>query len=101
MTSQTHGNQPVTQPPGHNQTNIQIDRTHYRVPTEVMTGQQLRDLVSPPIPMTRDLFQVVPGGDDIKIEPTASVALHDGMRFFTAPAQINPGDGGRKHAIDQ
>lgn len=78
-------------PPGHEQTNIQIDRVHYRVPVEDMTGQQLRELASPPIPDTRDLFRVVPGDEDLKVEAAATVHLHDGMRFFTAPARINPG----------
>lgn len=97
MTSTSQGNQPVEHPPGHNQTNIQIDRAHYRVPTETLTGQQLRELVTPAIPASRDLFQVVPGGEDIKIELTDSVALHDGMRFFTAPALINPGRRGSRN----
>lgn len=93
MTSNAHGNQPGPRPPGHEQTNIQIDRIHYRVAAETLTGQQLRELVTPPIPTDRDLFQVVPAGDDVKIELAMSVALRDGMRFFTAPARINPGRG--------
>lgn len=76
---------------GKEQTNIQIDRVHYKVDTDSLTGQQLRDLVAPPIPPTRDLFRVVPGADDEKIEAATTVPLHDGMRFFTAPARINPG----------
>lgn len=91
MTSDAQGNQPEARPPGHERINIQIDRAHYRVQTDSLTGQQLRELVTPPIPMDRDLFRVVPGGDDIKIELTTVVALHDGMRFFTAPGRINPG----------
>lgn len=91
MSPQTSDRNPSTNPHGAHQTNIQIDRVHYRVPVDVLTGQQLRELVTPPIPETRDLFRVVPAGDDEKIELTASVALHDGMRFFTAPARINPG----------
>lgn len=77
--------------PGSPQTNIQIDRVHYRVEVNTLTGQDLRNLVSPPISDTRDLFRVVPGGEDEKIEAGAALALHDGMRFFTAPATINPG----------
>lgn len=94
---------PTTQPsnpPGPLQTNIQIDRAHYKVPVNVLTGQQLRDLVTPSIPVARDLFQVVPAGDDIKIELTDSVSLHDGMRFFTAPARINPGKREAHHGAD-
>lgn len=95
MTSTSHGNQPEPRPPGHEAINIQIDRVHYRVHTDTLTGQQLRELVTPPIPMDRDLFRVVPGGDDVKIELTTVANLHNGMRFFTAPARINPGFGGR------
>jgi hypothetical protein len=72
-------------------TNIQIDRIHYRVNGNELTGQQLRDLPTPPIAADRDLFLVVPGGQDRKIATEEKVDLHDGMRFFTAPSHINPG----------
>jgi hypothetical protein len=35
---------------------------------------------------------VVPGGTDRKIGDTEVVDIRDGKRFFTAPAQINPGN---------
>lgn len=70
---------------------IQIDRVHYTVNVETMTGAQLRALVSPPIGPDRDLFEVVPGGTDRKIENGDSVPLRNGLRFFTAPSHINPG----------
>ena len=70
---------------------IQIDRAHFDVTSEVMTGQQLRQLPTPPIGADRDLFQVVPGGSDVKIENDDRVHMKSGLRFFTAPAQINPG----------
>lgn len=101
MTSNAQENQPGPRPPGHHQINIQIDRIHYRVSEDSLTGRQLRDLVTPPIPLDRDLFQVVPGGEDQKIELTMSVPLHDGMRFFTAPAHINPGRWRHTHGADQ
>ncbi|MGJ7562309.1 multiubiquitin domain-containing protein [Variovorax sp. GB1R11] len=69
--------------------NIQVDRTHYKVETASLTGQELRDLAS--IPSDRDLFRVVPGGSDVKIEVGDTVQLKSGDRFFTAPSQINPG----------
>jgi hypothetical protein len=37
------------------------------------------------------LFEVVPGGSDLKIEADTQVEMRNGLRFFTAPAQINPG----------
>ncbi len=70
---------------------IQIDRKHYTVAEKQMTGSQLRALPSPPIGSDRDLFEVVPGGTDRKIGDAEVVEMRDGLRFFSAPAQINPG----------
>jgi hypothetical protein len=70
---------------------IKIDRTEYTVHQEYRTGQELRDLPKPPIGPDRDLFEVIPGGSDEKISADSVVKMHDGLRFFTAPAQINPG----------
>lgn len=70
---------------------IQIDRVHYTVTMRVMTGEQLRHVPNPPIGPDRDLFEVVPGGTDRKIADNDEVEIRDGKRFFTAPAQINPG----------
>lgn len=70
---------------------IQIDRTHYTVSLPVMTGAQLRNVPSPPIGPDRDLFEVVPGQPDKKIADETKVEIRNGLRFFTAPALINPG----------
>lgn len=70
---------------------IQIDRIHYKEPAKPMTGAELRKIPSVPIPADRDLFLVVPGGADKKIGDHDQVDLRNGMRFFTAPGQINPG----------
>lgn len=70
---------------------IQIDRAHYTVTQQYMTGLQLRHVPSTPIGPDRDLFEVVPGKSDIKIEDNSVVEMRSGLRFFTAPAQINPG----------
>lgn len=70
---------------------IQIDRVHFTVEKAEMTGAELRQLPSPAIGADRDLFEVVPGGTDLKIGDEVVVKLRNGMRFFTAPAQINPG----------
>jgi len=70
---------------------IQIDRNHYTVTLREMTGLQLRHLPSPPIGPDRDLFEVVPAGSDRKISNEQLVEIRDGLRFFSAPAQINPG----------
>lgn len=70
---------------------IRIDRDHFEVTQVTLTGVDLRALPDPPIGPERDLFEVVPGGSDIKIESAAAVEMRNGLRFFTAPAQINPG----------
>lgn len=70
---------------------IKIDRTEYRVHERALTGAQIRQLPKPPIGPDRDLFEVVPGGADKKILDNMEVKMKDGLRFFTAPAQINPG----------
>ena len=70
---------------------IQIDRVHYKVHKQSLTGAELRHVPPAPIPPDRDLFLVVPSGPDRKIGDADVVALHNGSRFFTAPGQINPG----------
>jgi hypothetical protein len=70
---------------------IKIDRTEFKVKERFLTGAQLRALPSPPIGTDRDLFEVVPGGSDEKIADMQEVKMRDGLRFFSAPAQINPG----------
>lgn len=70
---------------------IKIDRVDYEVHQRKLTGLQLRNLPKPPIGPDRDLFEVVPGGSDLKIADNQEVKMRDGLRFFTAPAQINPG----------
>lgn len=70
---------------------IQIDRVHYTVRRDAMTGGELRALVVPPVGPDRDLFEVVPGGTDRKVETSDVVQIRNGLRFFTAPTHINPG----------
>lgn len=70
---------------------IQIDRVHFEVDQSEMTGTELRQVPPQPIAADRDLFEVVPGHSDVKIEDATVVELKNGKRFFTAPATINPG----------
>ena len=56
-----------------------------------MTGAEIRLVPPNPIGPDRDLFEVVPGGTDKKIGNDDVVQIRNGTRFFTAPAQINPG----------
>ena len=70
---------------------IRIDRTDYTVFEEKLSGAELRRLPPTPIPPERDLYQVIPGEDDLKIKDDDTVEMYDGLRFFTAPNTINPG----------
>jgi hypothetical protein len=72
---------------------IQIDRVHYTVTSDTLTGAELRALPSPSIGPDRDLFEVVPGGTDRKIGDADTVRMRNGLRFFSAPSHINPGGG--------
>jgi hypothetical protein len=82
---------PAEHQPEHKKFEIQIDRKHYTVTSSHMTGLELRHVPAPPIGPDRDLFEVVPGGSDRKIADEQVVEIRNGLRFFTAPAQINPG----------
>ncbi len=73
------------------QFHIKIDRVQYTVTQELMTGTELRQVPPTPIPVDRDLFEVRPGKPDRPIGDADTVKIHDGIRFFTAPSQINPG----------
>ena len=70
---------------------IFIDQEEYRPSSDDVTGDQLRNLVQPPIGPDRDLWLDVPGGSDRKIGGDEEIEVRNGMHFFTAPAQINPG----------
>jgi hypothetical protein len=85
-TSQAEGHKPQ-------EFHIKIDRVEYRVAAEELTGAQLRQLPAPPIGPDRDLFEVIPGQPDRKIDDTYVVEIVDGKRLFTAPVHINPGAG--------
>ena len=75
---------------------IQIDRAHYEVHQPTMTGSELRQVPPTPIGPDRDLFEVVPGHSDHKIETDDIVEIRNGKRFFTAPSTINPGNSARR-----
>ena len=83
--------------PVHKSFSIRIDRKEYKWPGEKINGAQLRHLPQPPIPPERDLWQVVPGHDDLKIKDDDTIEVKDGLRFFTAPHTINPGKDSAGH----
>ena len=70
---------------------IQIDRVTYTVTENRVTGADLRRVPDPPIPPERDLFEIVPGQPDRKVENDDRILIRGGLRFFTAPNTINPG----------
>lgn len=72
---------------------IQIDRGHYDVASESLTGAELRLLPGTPISADRDLFEVRPGAEDRLVSNDTRVEMRSGLRFFTAPGRINPGSG--------
>ena len=80
---------------------IRVDRQDIEVPPDrldddgALTGRQIRELATPPISADRDIFEIVPGGSDKKIEDGEAVAIQDHLRFFSAPRNINPGTGKR------
>lgn len=73
---------------------IKIDRNERIVPPDLLkggtlTGSEIRQVGS--VGQDRDLFEVVPGGSDRRIENDDAVETRNGMRFFSAPKRINPG----------
>ncbi len=70
---------------------IHLDREAFEVFDRKITGAGLRVLPSPDVAADRDVWLDVPDRRDRKIQDEDVIALHDGMRFFTAPGRINPG----------
>lgn len=76
---------------------IFIDDIKYDAPSQIMTGQALRELPTPPIQADRDLWLEVPGPqDDVLIRPDQTYEVKPGNHYYTAPSTINPG--GHTHA---
>jgi hypothetical protein len=71
---------------------ILIDREHFTVHQQSLTGSQLRALPSLPIGPDRDLYEEVPGPrEDVLIEDDAAVPMRNGLHLFTTPHTITPG----------
>lgn len=72
---------------------IVIDDKKYVAPRANMIGTELRHLAVPPIGPDRDLFAEIFGpADDKKVADDEPIRLKTGMRFYSAPKTINPGD---------
>jgi hypothetical protein len=71
---------------------ITIDKEHFTVHVQSLTGGELRALPSPPIGADRDLYEEVPGpGEDVLIEDATVVQMRNGLHLFTTPHTITPG----------
>lgn len=75
----------------HDEFTIHIDRGTFKVAGLTITGAGLRGLPDPAIGPDYDIWEDVPGGNDIKVSDDQVVTLRNGMHFFTAPAVIAPG----------
>ena len=91
---------PDSENPDRKAFHIRIDRTEYEVLDEKLTGAEIRRIPPTPIPPERDLFEVVPGHPDRKIKDDDTIEINDGLRFFTAPATINPGTSRASRGMD-
>jgi len=72
---------------------VRIDREQFDWAQPTITGDQLRQLPSPPIGGDRDIYEELTAGEDKLIEIGAVVQLkeHGETRFFTAPHHVTPG----------
>ena len=70
---------------------IFIDKKKYEVTEDKMIGAALRALASPPIRFDRDLYLVVPGGEDELLDDAESADLKPGTKFMSVPKLITPG----------
>ena len=70
---------------------IFVDKQQFKVSGDTSTGAAVRALPSPPLGADRDLYLVVPGGDDILVTDTETVSIKPGTKFMSVPAIITPG----------
>lgn len=70
---------------------IIIDDERVRPPRGEISGAELRKLVKPAIPSSRDLWLDVDGALDRKIGDDDVIDLRPQMEFFSVPREINPG----------
>jgi hypothetical protein len=89
--------QPIDQIPSHSSPSpdglvyVTCDRQPYRVVVDIYEGRRVRAAFT--VSDDRDLWRVVPGADDVKVEEDHELAfVTSGGRFFTAPKFINGSD---------
>ncbi|KJS03685.1 MAG: hypothetical protein VR68_00850 [Peptococcaceae bacterium BRH_c4a] len=82
----------MSKPENKEHINIKIDKEHYPATQEIMTGAELKVLGK--VPSEYELWQEIPGQDDLKIDDNQSVNLRSGMKFLSVPPNITPGRDG-------
>lgn len=70
---------------------IFVDKQKFEVTGNQITGAAVRALPTPPIGPERDLYLIVPGGEDELVGDTESVAIKPGIKFMSVPRHITPG----------
>lgn len=64
---------------------IRLDSVDYEVVFDELSGRQLRELPTPPIPHAADLFEELPNGKDRQIDNDYQVEIYSSKVFYTAP----------------
>ena len=64
---------------------IEIDGTQYEWSDEKITGAQLRQLPSPPIPSDHEIYLGTTANPGHRIKDDDTIVVHDGLRVFTKP----------------
>jgi hypothetical protein len=70
---------------------IFVDKQKFEVSGDKITGAAVRALPTPPIGPDRDLYLVVPGGEDELVGDAQSVEVKPGTKFMSVPRHITPG----------
>ena len=63
---------------------IRLDSLDYEVAFDELSGRQLREMPTPPIPHADDLFEELPTGADRQIDNDYQVEIYTGKVFYTA-----------------
>ena len=75
--------------------NIVIDKSHYKVNSDNLTGMQIKTIGS--VISGYELWQEVPGKNDLLLLDDTIVEIKSGMRFFSTKSTIDPGE--KKYGI--
>lgn len=68
---------------------IKIDKNHYPVTEDSMTGLEIKRLGG--VPDGYELWLEQPGDVDIEVKDTDIIEIKHGMKFFSTSPTINPG----------